>query len=99
MGRALRRSFVPDQVRPHYLLYLKWTMIHRFLSSINHVHCTQVLLRLPPSLSSTLRIFGRLSFFYCLVVKIQLMMLSQLVFFPLQNLIFTRSSKFAEMTT
>jgi hypothetical protein len=28
-----------------------------------------------------------------------LMMLSQLVFFPLQNLIFTRSSKFAEMTT
>ncbi|KAH9554304.1 hypothetical protein CY35_08G057600 [Sphagnum magellanicum] len=44
MGRALRRSFVPDQVRPHYLLYLKWTMIHRFLSSINHVHCTQAML-------------------------------------------------------
>jgi hypothetical protein len=85
MGRALRRSFVPDQVRPHYLLYLKWTMIHRFLSSINHVHCTQVLLRFPPSLSPTLRVFGRLSFFYCVVVKIQLMMLNELVFFPLQK--------------
>ena len=44
LNRALQRSFVPEQVRPHYLPYLKWKLMSRFFSSILHVQCTQVLL-------------------------------------------------------
>lgn len=47
LRRALRRSFVPEQVRPHYLPYLKWKLISRFCSSILHVQCTQVLTSWP----------------------------------------------------
>ena len=48
--QTLLRIFVPDQVRPHYLVYLKWKLVHRFLSSILHFQCTQVYPRLffPP---------------------------------------------------
>ena len=42
VGHSLRRSFVPDNVRPHYIVYLKWKLVHRFFSSILHVQCTQV---------------------------------------------------------
>lgn len=42
LKHTLRRIFVPDQVRPHYLVYLKWKLFHRFLSSILHFQCTQV---------------------------------------------------------
>ena len=44
LNRVLQRSFVPEQVRPHYLPYLKWKLMSRFFSSILHVQCTQVLL-------------------------------------------------------
>lgn len=40
--QTLLRIFVPDQVRPHYIEYLKWKLVHRFLSSILHFQCTQV---------------------------------------------------------
>ncbi|KAG0629683.1 hypothetical protein M758_1G122000 [Ceratodon purpureus] len=42
--QTLLRIFVPDQVRPHYLVYLKWKLVHRFLSSILHFQCTQAML-------------------------------------------------------
>lgn len=40
--QTLQHIFVPDQVRPHYLVYLKWKLVHRFWSSILHFQCTQV---------------------------------------------------------
>lgn len=42
LRQTLQRIFVPDQVWPHYLVYLKWKLVHRFLSSVLHFQCTQV---------------------------------------------------------
>ncbi|KAL2603170.1 hypothetical protein R1flu_017177 [Riccia fluitans] len=43
--RTLRRTFVPEQVRPHYISYMKWKFLHRVLSSILQVQCTQAMLQ------------------------------------------------------
>ncbi|KAL3682008.1 hypothetical protein R1sor_000030 [Riccia sorocarpa] len=42
--RTLRRTFIPEQVRPHYISYMKWKCLHRVLSSILQVQCTQAML-------------------------------------------------------
>ncbi|XP_024392220.1 protein root UVB sensitive 4 isoform X1 [Physcomitrium patens] len=44
LRQTLQRIFVPDQVWPHYLVYLKWKLVHRFLSSVLHFQCTQAML-------------------------------------------------------
>lgn len=47
IGRALRRTFVPENVRTHYLVYMKWKFLHRMASSIIQVQGTQVTLCTP----------------------------------------------------
>ncbi|BBN17116.1 hypothetical protein MPTK1_7g12120 [Marchantia polymorpha subsp. ruderalis] len=45
MRRSLRKTFVPEHVRPHYLSYMRWKFMHRVLSSVLQVQCTQAMLQ------------------------------------------------------